>query len=110
MFSKGGAVTRHYVTHAEKSVARPALVMGCFGSLVGGVNAAVGNFRKVKRKEIDREEAVKETLREAMGSGIATAISVAGVQTIGASGFIALLGMVIVGAGTRYLWEMGTAP
>ncbi len=89
---------------------RASLVMGGVGAVIGGVSAAARNIRRVRESEVSREEAVRSTLKDAAGTGLAAAAATAVVGAVGASGFMALAGIVVVATGAKYLWDAGTAP
>jgi hypothetical protein len=107
--------THHPVTHATATkvtrlVPHATLAMGGVGAIVGGTAAAAKNIRRVKEGEIKREEAVKDTIKEAAGAGLATATAAAVVGAVGATGLLSLLGVLAVATGTKYLWDAATAP
>ena len=58
---------------APRLVPHAGLAMGGMGAVVGGTAAAAKNIRRVKNEEINREEAVRDTLKETAGAGLATA-------------------------------------
>jgi hypothetical protein len=95
-------------TRVTSFVPRAALAMGTVGAVIGGTAAAAKNFRRVSEGEINREEAVKDTVKEAAGAGLATAAAGAVVGAMGATGFFAFLGVVAVATGTKYLWDSAT--
>lgn len=91
-------MSKHIATVAAP---RAATAMGAVGALVGGVVAAANNYDKVSKHEMTREEAVKNTLREAGTTGLATAAATVVVGAVGGTGLLALAGMVFVAAGTK---------
>lgn len=97
-------------TYTTRYVPRATLAMGGVGAIIGGTAAAAKNIRRVKDAEISREEAVKNTLKEAAGTGLATAGATAVVGAVGATGFLSLLGVVTVATGAKYLWDAATSP
>lgn len=84
---------------------RATVAMGAAGALVGGAVAAARNYDKVQKKEITREAAVKNVLRESGTTGLATATATALVGAMGFTGLISLAGMVLVTAGTKHLTD-----
>ncbi|MBC2712737.1 MAG: magnetosome protein MamC [Desulfosarcina sp.] len=80
------------------------------GAIIGGTAAAAKNIRRVKDAEINREEAVRNTIKEAAGAGLATAAATAVVGAVGATGLLSLVGILAMATGTKYLWDATTAP
>lgn len=97
-------------TRVTRFVPRATLVMGGIGAVVGGVSAAARNIRLVGEGKVGREEAVKETFKEAVGVGLATAAATAVVGAVGATGFMGLAGIVVMAIGAKYIWDTGTVP
>jgi hypothetical protein len=97
------------MTNATRSVPRSSLAMGGVGAIIGGTAAAAKNIRRVKDGEIHREEAVRDTIKEAAGAGLATAAATALVGVFGATGLLSLVGIVAVATGTKYVWDAATA-
>lgn len=62
------------------------------------------------RKSINREEAVSDTIKEAAGTGLATATATAVVGAVGATGLLSLIGVLAAATGTKYLWNAATEP
>ena len=85
-----------------------ALAMGGVGAIIGGTAAAAKNIRRIKNEEIKREEAVKDTFKEAAGAGFATAAATAVVGVIGATGLLSLVGILAIATGTKYVWDAAT--
>jgi len=98
------------MTLANRSVPRSSLAMGGVGAIIGGTAAAAKNIRRVKDGEIHREEAVRDTIKEAAGAGLATAAATALVGVFGATGLLSLVGIIAVATGTKYVWDAATAP
>jgi len=92
-------------TRVARFVPSAALAMGGAGAIIGGTAAAAKNIRRVKNEEIKREEAVKDTMKEAAGAGLATAAATAVVGAVGATGLLSLAGILAVATGTKYLWD-----
>lgn len=90
---------------AYVSAPRATVAMGAAGALVGGAVAAAKNYDKVQKKEITREEAVKDVIRETGTTGLATATATALVGAMGFTGLLSLAGMVLVTAGTKHLTD-----
>jgi hypothetical protein len=91
-------------------VPRATLAMGGLGAIIGGTGAAAKNIRRVKNKEIEREDAVRDTLRESAGTGLATAAGTAVIGVAGVTGLLSLAGMLAVATGAKYLWDTATNP
>ncbi|MDQ7832573.1 MAG: hypothetical protein RDU30_12630 [Desulfovibrionaceae bacterium] len=78
--------------------------MGAAGAIIGGTAAAAKDLRQVKEGDMTREAAAGHILKEALGSGLATAAgAVAG--TFFRSGVLGLAAMAVVGVGTKYLYD-----
>ncbi len=82
---------------------RATVAMGAAGALVGGAVAAARNYDKVQKKEITREAAVKDVIRETGTTGLATATATALVGAMGFTGLLSLAGMVLVTAGAKHM-------
>jgi hypothetical protein len=99
---------------ASKNVSHLAphagLAMGGLGAIIGGTAAAAKNIRRVKNEEIDREEAVRDTLKETAGAGIAAATAAVVVRSVGATGLFGLVGIMAVAAGAKYVWDSAMTP
>ncbi len=93
-----------YVTSTRATVA-----MGAVGAIVGGAVAAAKNYDKVKAKELSRETAVKDVLKETGTTGLATATATALVSALGFTGLLSLAGIVLVTAGTKHLADKALA-
>ena len=93
----------------NRQVPNVTLTAGSVAAIIGGSSALAKNIRKVKQEEITREEAVKDTLREAAGAGLATAAGAAAVGAVGASGWFSLLGFFTAATGVKYLLNSATA-
>jgi len=93
-----------------KFVPGAALAMGGLGAIIGGTAAAAKNIKLVKEKKIERQDAVKDTVKEAAGAGLATAAATAIVGAVGATGLLSLFGILAIATGTKYLWDAATVP
>ena len=82
---------------------RATLAMGAAGALIGGAVAAARNYQRVQHQELSREDAVKDTLKEAGTTGLATATATAVVGALGFTGLVSLVGIVLATAGTKHL-------
>jgi hypothetical protein len=56
-----------------------------------------------------REEAIRNTFKEAAGGGIASAAAAAVAGTLGATGILGFLALVATATGTKYLWDTAVA-
>ncbi|MGD8387082.1 MAG: hypothetical protein PVG49_08065 [Desulfobacteraceae bacterium] len=97
-------------TKVTRFVPQATLAMGGLGAIIGGSAAAARNIRRVKDEEINREEAVRNTIKEAAGAGLATAAATAVVGAVGATGLLSLLGILSLATGTKYFWDIATTP
>lgn len=87
---------------------RATLAMGGVGAVIGGTVAAAKNIRRVNNGEIKREEAVKNTIKEAAGTGLASAAATGLITATGATGLLSLAGIVAIATGSKYLWDSST--
>jgi hypothetical protein len=90
-------------------VPQNTLAMGGVGAVIGGAAAAAKNIRRVKDDEINGAEAVKNTIKEAAGTGLATATATVVVGALGATGFFSLAGFLSITTGAKYVWDSVTA-
>jgi hypothetical protein len=95
----------HATAKGNRSISQASLAMGGLGAVIGGTAAAARNIRRLEGSEIARDEAVKDTLKEAAGAGLATAAATAVVGAVRATGFLSLVGILTVATGTKYLWD-----
>ncbi|WP_176636850.1 magnetosome protein MamC [Desulfolutivibrio sulfoxidireducens] len=78
--------------------------MGLAGAVIGGTVAAAKDLRQVKEGDMTREAAAGHILKEAVGTGLATAVgAVAG--TFFRSSILGLAAMAAVGIGTKYIYD-----
>lgn len=84
---------------------RAALAGAGIGMMVGSTTALAKNIRRVKSGEINRREAVADTLTEGLGTGLATGAATAVVGAVGLTGWAGLLGLLTVATGVQYLWQ-----
>jgi hypothetical protein len=103
-------VARTAATQIARSVPGATFAMGGVGAIIGGTAAAAKNIRRVKEAEIKKDEAVKDTLREATGAGLATATATAVMGAVGATGLVSILGVIAVATGAKYFWDGITQP
>ncbi len=82
-----------------------ALAMGGVGAIIGASASAAKNLRKVKEGETDKEDAIRNIVRDAAGSGLATAVATAAVTAIGGTGILSILGVLTVATGAKYIWD-----
>ncbi len=93
-----------------RQIPQTSLVMGGVGAIIGGAAAAARNIRRMKEEHITRQEAVRDTLKEAAGVGLASTVATAVVGAVGASGVWAVFGAAAAAAGTKYLWDAASTP
>ncbi|MFH1137678.1 MAG: hypothetical protein V1816_16550 [Pseudomonadota bacterium] len=86
-------------------VPQAALALGAVGAVVGGTAAAARNIRRMRAGEIDRDQVARDSLGEAAGAGLATAVAAAAIGAVGATGLLSLAGVLVVATGTKYLWD-----
>ena len=79
--------------------------MGFAGAVIGGAVAAARDLRRVKDGAMTREHAVGDVVKEAVGSGLATAAGAAAAGTFFRSSALSLAAMAVVGVGTKYLFD-----
>jgi hypothetical protein len=88
---------------------RATLAMGAVGAIVGGAAAAARNIARVKNDEMTRQEAVKDSLKEAGATGAAVAASTAVVGMLGLTGPLSLIGVVGAAIGAKYVVDRALA-
>ena len=92
-------------TNMTRVLPKASLAVGGVGAIIGGTAAAAKNIRRVKNEEINREEAVRDTVKEAAGAGLATAAATAVAGAVGGAGWLSLLGFMAVATGAKYVWD-----
>lgn len=95
-------------THIATGVGRSAVVGGIAGALIGGTISAAKQIKDVKENKKTKEEAVKETLKDTAGAGLATATGMVIVGALGFTGLSSLLLMAGAATGVKYLWDSST--
>lgn len=79
--------------------------MGLVGAMLGGVVTAARDMREVRAGTMTRGEVAGDVLKEAVGTGLATAAGTAAGGAFFRNGFLALGTMAVVGIGTKYLYD-----
>jgi len=97
-------------TKVTRFVPGASLAMGAVGAVIGGTAAGAKNIRRVNAQEITREEAVRDTFKEAAGTGLAVSAATAVVGAVGATGLLSLVGIAAVATGAKYLWDSAISP
>ena len=105
---------RYYPAQYEKKITvahivpQAALTMAGVGAVIGGTAAMAENIRLVKQADIKREDAIKNTIRETVGTGIAAAAATVFVGSLRANGLFSILGFIAVATGAKYVWDGAT--
>jgi hypothetical protein len=86
-------------------VSRYAINIGGLGAIVGGTAAAAQLIPKVRKNEMTAGEATRGVVKEAAGTGLATAAGAAMAGAVGLGGLVSLLAMFGVATGVKYLWN-----
>lgn len=92
-------------TGVSRFVPHAALAMGGVGAIIGGSASAARNLRKVREGELGKEEAIRDIVRDAAGSGLATGVATAAVGVIGGTGILSILGLLTIATGAKYIWD-----
>ncbi|EFL51200.1 hypothetical protein DesfrDRAFT_2145 [Solidesulfovibrio fructosivorans JJ]] len=79
--------------------------MGLVGGLLGGIVTAARDMREVRAGSMARAEVAGDVLKEAVGTGLATAVGTAAGGLVFRNGALALATMAAVGIGTKYLYD-----
>ena len=79
--------------------------MGLVGAMLGGVVTAARDIRKVNSGAMTRSEVAGDVIKEALGTGLATAVGTAAGGMVFRNGPLALATMAVVGVGTKYLYD-----
>lgn len=95
-------------SYLRAGVGRAAATGGLAGAVVGGAISAAKNIKAVKNNEISKEEAVRNTAKEAAGTGLATAAGVALAGALGIGGIVSLLVVGSAATGVKYFWDTKT--
>ncbi|WP_324172917.1 hypothetical protein [Sulfurimonas sp.] len=80
---------------------------GVSGAVAVGVISAIGNAKKVKENEKDKTEAIRDTLKDSLIGGIATATAISVANNLGdpRKSFFQTIGSLVLGAGAIYTIE-----
>jgi uncharacterized membrane protein YhiD involved in acid resistance len=79
--------------------------MGLVGAMLGGVVTAARDMRDVRAGTMTRSDLTGDVLKEAVGTGLATAVGTAAGAAFFRNGALALATMAAVGIGTKYLYD-----
>jgi uncharacterized protein (UPF0335 family) len=86
-------------------ISNATLAAGGLGAVIGATAAAAKDIQRIGNDEMTRQDAVKDVIKEAAGTGLAVAAATAVVRATGARGLLSLLGIVAVATGTKYAWN-----
>lgn len=84
--------------------------LGGLGMVIGAAVAGAKNIRLVKEGKMQSDQAVGETLKESLGTGLTTAAAGAAAGVLGLSGALGLVGVAALGVGVKYLWDSALTP
>ena len=84
----------------------PVVKAGTFGALVGATGAAAANIRKLRNEEIERADAIRDTVKIGLTAGAATVAGKLVADTLTRSPALALVAMFAAGTATAY-WLQG---
>jgi len=84
--------------------------LGGLGMVIGAAVAGAKNIRLVKEGKMQSDQAVGETLKESLGTGLTTAAAGAAAGVLGLSGALGLVGVAALGLGVKYLWDSALTP
>lgn len=79
--------------------------VGAVGAMVGATGAAAYNIRRVKRDEITKEDAIRETIRASLTTGAATMVAKLAGDALSRNPVLSLLAMFAAGTATAYLLQ-----
>ena len=82
---------------------RSSVNSGVIGGLVGIMVSGAANIKDYRKGKINATDASIRVGKEAVGTGVATGVSVAVAGTVGSSLLLALA----VGIGVKYAWDAG---
>ncbi|RLA49278.1 MAG: magnetic particle protein [Gammaproteobacteria bacterium] len=82
---------------------RSSINSGVIGGLVGIMVSGAANIRDYREGKIDATDASISVGKDAIGTGVATGVSVAVAGAVGSSLLLALA----VGIGVKYAWDAG---
>ena len=85
--------------------ARSALHFGGFGAVIGAASAAAQVIPQVRSNQMTTGQAARQVLKEAAGTGAATAAGAAAAGAIGLGGLVSLATMFGVAVGVKYFWN-----
>ena len=77
------------------------------GAVAVGVLSGISNARKVKEENLSKQEAIRDTLKDSMVGGIATATAISVANNLGdpQKSIFQTLGSLVIGAGAVYAIE-----
>lgn len=92
-------------TKVVSATAKGSLAVGVAGAIVAGASVAAKNIRKVKGGGMTKNEAVRDTAKEAGATGLAAGTAAAVVGAVGLGGFVGLIGIAALATGAKYLLD-----
>jgi hypothetical protein len=69
---------------------------GAAGAIAGAAVSTIKNYRKLMKKEISVADAVSDTFKQSLGTGIASAIGMTVITLVGLEGILATAGIMVV--------------
>lgn len=80
------------------------------GALIGATGAAAHAIHQARQGNMTNQEAAIHTVKEAAGTGLATAAAVGVVGSTSMHGALGIVGLLAVGTGVKYMWDQTIAP
>lgn len=87
------------------SVGRAAMSGAVAGAIIGGAVSAAKQMKDVKEGKLTKEKAIENTVKDATGTGLATAAGMAVASGLGMGLVMSIVAMTAASAGVKYLWD-----
>jgi hypothetical protein len=95
--------------HLGKYLMESASGLGIVGTVVGGVIGGRQNYKDYRAGKLEKGRAAYNTGLEAVGTGIATAVSVTAAGAVGGGLILSAGSAVVAYSAAKYLWDRGAS-
>ncbi len=89
----------------KPNLGRAAMSGAVAGAVIGGAVSAAKQMKDVKDGRLTKEQAVENTVKDAAGTGLATAAGMAVASGLGMGLAMSIIAMTAASAGVKYLWD-----
>ena len=95
--------------HLGRYLMQSASGLGIVGTVVGGVIGGRQNYKDYQAGKLKKGRAAYNTGKEAVGTGLATAVSVTAAGAVGGGLILSAGSAVLAYSAVKYLWDRGAS-